>query len=279
MKTKKYITQYEGIDMELFFCSELLKLESLHYGYWNPGEELTLSNVRIAQKRYTDTLVNLIPKGVKTILDVGCGIGDVSKAAAKKGYSVTAISPDKNQGKYFPKNDKNLQFTRSKFEEFNSNKKFDLILMSESQNYFYTDIGFQKCLKLLKPKGHLLVSGLFSKSKDDHFGFNTSIKKEYLDAANEHGFNIKKSIDISKQTLPTLTYTHRRINEYVVPTTQMIEHYLYATSPVKTKIMKVLFNKQIKDMKKVYEFYNKVTDPKIFKAKAEYLRFLFQRNN
>ena len=108
-----------SVNLELMLCTEVLKLNSLHYGYWKKNEELNLKNLRIAQKRYTDHLLKLIPKGTKSVLDVGAGIGDNSLALATKGYNVISLSPDKNHKKYFGKyKDKNIKFLNVKFNGF-----------------------------------------------------------------------------------------------------------------------------------------------------------------
>src|SRR5258705_11932953 len=151
MKTD--ITRYielDNLDLELFICSDILKLNSLHYGYWTNGEELTLENVRKAQARYTEKLISTIPPGVSTVLDVGCGIGDNARALAASGYRVTALSPDKNHQKYFENgNGHHIAFHNQRFEDFHANQSFDLILMSESQNYFQADMAFRQCRNLL----------------------------------------------------------------------------------------------------------------------------------
>jgi ubiquinone/menaquinone biosynthesis C-methylase UbiE len=88
---------------------------------------------------------------VKTILDVGCGIGDIALTLAKKGYIVTAISPDKNHKKYFDRyKDKNISFYDIKFEDIRFDKTFDLILMSESQGNFSPIITFKQCKRYLR---------------------------------------------------------------------------------------------------------------------------------
>ncbi len=277
MNTKKTITEYDGLDLELFFCTEVLKLNSLHYGFWNSDEELILPNLKKAQERYTTTLIKLIPKGVKTILDVGCGIGDVSGALVKKGYCVTAISPDKNHSRYFNKKIGNLKFIKTKLENFESDEKFDLILMCESQNYFHTNIGFMKCKQLLKPSGYLLVSGMFRKTNDKNPEEITNIKGEYLSTANEYGFKLIKQIDITKKILPNLVFVQKGLQEYVMPTSKMIEHFFYSTSPLKTRFLKFLFQKQLNGARKIFDYYKERTNPKYFTEKVEYSRLLFHR--
>ena len=66
---KQNITEFDGLDLELFFCTEILKLNSLHYGYWEEskkpaegGNKLTLECVRDAQQKYTDVLIEAIPE-------------------------------------------------------------------------------------------------------------------------------------------------------------------------------------------------------------------------
>ena len=61
------------VNWGLRFYSEVLGLEHLHYGIWN-GEALTLNGLRKAQERYVDRIVELVPEGVRRILDVGCGL-------------------------------------------------------------------------------------------------------------------------------------------------------------------------------------------------------------
>jgi len=76
------------LELELIFCLKILKLKSLHYGYWQPDDEITMDNLKKAQAQYTTHLLKLIPRGVKNVLDVGCGVGDNALALAKKGIEL-----------------------------------------------------------------------------------------------------------------------------------------------------------------------------------------------
>jgi len=268
--------QCDGIDLELFLCSDVLKLRSLHYGYWHHNQKPTLHNLRKSQQRYTDTLVALIPPNVKTILDVGCGIGDVAHALVQRGYIVSAISPDTNHAKYFNNRSNSLSFISTTFEDFTSNQQFDLILMSESQNYFDADVGFQQCRRYLTPYGYLLVSGKFRKERGEAFQDVVNVEKEYVHKASQYGFRLLKCIDITNRVLPTLDLVHKAMHEHVEPFIVMIEHYLHSRAPVITTALRLVLWRQIRSIRGLFRHYQEHTDPSHFEDKCTYLRILFQ---
>ena len=282
---KQNITEFDGLDLELFFCTEILKLNSLHYGYWEESEKpkeegtkLTLDCVRDAQQKYTDVLIQAIPENVKSILDVGCGIGDVSRALSKLEYDVTAISPDSNHAKYFENQLSKLTFLQTKFEDLDIDSKFDLVLMSESQNYFPTEIGFRQCTTLLLPKGYLLVSGMFRKNSRSEFTEVPNTIDDYAKAAEKHGLLLIESIDITQNILPTIGFIHESMESYVEPSVKMLNQFVSSISPLKSWFIKFFFRKQINKTLQIYRYYRRRTDPLFFEKNIVYARLLFQYN-
>ena len=282
---KQNITEFDGFDLELFFCTEILQLNSLHYGYWEEsekpaenGKKLTLECLRDGQQKYTDILIEAIPKNVKSILDVGCGIGDVSRALSKLEYDVTAISPDSNHAKYFENHLSELTFLQTKFEDLNIDSKFDLILMSESQNYFPTEIGFRRCTTLLLPKGYLLVSGMFRKDSDSEFTEVPNTIENYAKAAEKHGLLLIENVDITPNILPTIDFIYGSMERYVEPSVKMLNQFISSIAPVKSWFIKVFFRKQMQKILQLYNYYRKRTDPLFFEKNIVYARLLFQHN-
>ena len=45
----------------LKFYSDVLGLEHLHYGIWQEDDELTLANLKVAQERYQQAIIDLLP--------------------------------------------------------------------------------------------------------------------------------------------------------------------------------------------------------------------------
>lgn len=279
---KKDITKYiefDDLDLELFICSDILKLKSLHYGYWEDDEELTLDNVRKAQSRYTNELIKAIPVGVADILDVGCGIGDNARALAGNGFRVTALSPDKNHAKYFENgNGHSIAFHNQRFEEFQAKQKFDLILMSESQNYFEAKIAFKRCLDLLDPGGHLLICGMFRKHETSVFKHVRNVENEFIDTAASHGLHLKNHLDITDRVLPTLKFANQAHREYLEPSFALLNYYLRQTSPWKLRLLKFFCGKELNNFEKIYTYYHEFFNPTLFKQHVRYLTLLFTLN-
>ena len=125
----------DGDSLELEIVVKALGLGSLHYGLWTEEQPLTIDELTHAQKNYTVELLGMCPKGAKSVLDIGAGIGDNAIYLAEKGIQVTSVSPSPSQEKFFQENIlpkyKNITFIRSKFQDLDLDQTFDMVLMSE----------------------------------------------------------------------------------------------------------------------------------------------------
>lgn len=266
----------QGLDLELLFCTNVLKLESLHYGYWEEDDKLTLAGLREAQQRYTDTLIDLIPDNVSTVLDVGCGLGDVSAALAGKGYKVTAISPDASHRPYLENLFyENLVFYQMPFERLNTRQKYDLVLMSESQNYFDNDVGFGQTISHLNPGGYLLVSGTFKKKATELFERVISIEDVYLERAKRHGLELIKSIDITKHILPQSRFENKIYREHIESFIEIVKQRVESTMSFRLKLLKLFSRRTFKLITDIYEDRLQRADPDLMEQNIKYIRFLF----
>jgi len=258
----------------LKYYTEVTKSKQLHFGCWEENEELNMKNLRTAQDRYINHLISFIPDGVKTILDVGCGVGGNAIRLKENGYEVTSLSPDPYQEKVFKENTKGeIPFFLSKFEDFKTERKFDLILMSESAQYIDLKKGFKKCREILKDKGYLLVSDFFK--IDDVDDGNLQISghphQGYLKEAESNGFVIIKSEDITIKILPTLDFMVSLFNDYLIPSFKIIAHSLGIYLPFFYKITRFLFRKPLKKT-----LQKSLVDAQTFTKHRKYMIYLFQ---
>jgi cyclopropane fatty-acyl-phospholipid synthase-like methyltransferase len=281
-KYKKNWTTFDNLDMELFTVTEILKLKSLHYGYWLPDDKLTLENLQQAQRRYTETLLEMIPPDIRTILDVGAGIGDNARALCHKGYSVTAISPDRNHARYFEKMlFPQLRFISSRLEDFRAADNYDLVLMSESNGYFHMDTGFSQSCNLLHPGGYLLVSGMFC--RDNRFlpesvnrYYDLDRETDYTVRAKHYDLHLIQRVDITDETLPTLVMAYEIYHDRLTPFLDMMEHYLNTSAGWKWKALKMFMWRQLRELKTIKQLYDQRLNPEVFLERARYMRLLFQ---
>jgi MPBQ/MSBQ methyltransferase len=269
--------EYGGFDLELYFVREILGLESLHYGCFEPHEALTLENVRRAQHRYTQSLVEMLPADVERVVDVGCGMGDVARAMAGRGKTVVALSPDRNHGQYVAGSHPGITFVNEKFEAFEATEPADLVLMSESQNYFDMVTGLRKVRRCLRPGGYFLISGMFVKEPCAEFRDVINTESGYFEAAADHGFDLVERRDITDEVSPTLEFARRSLEQFVEPLPRLLDHYMHARSPVKYWFLRTFFRRQVNDYQRTLDYYHKRFDQTLFKEKVRYLRVLFRQ--
>lgn len=128
-------------------------------------------NIRIAEGKLFNEFIEM-PAVLKlleqslhlnSILDVGCGSGIYARKLTELGLTVDGIDSSEEMIAIAKEycNDLNVNFIHSRFEDFNSNKKYDIILGSFILGYF-EDLFFlfSKMKELLTEDGEIIVSGI-----------------------------------------------------------------------------------------------------------------------
>ena len=115
-----------------------------------------------------------------------------------------------------------------------------------------------------------LFGGTFNPFHNGHIGIIEHVQKKY-------GLNKITEIDITQQILPTLAITQKVIQEYGLPTSKIVEHFMFTSAPFKVKLLKFFFHKQLNELKQIFHYYVQRTNPTYFCEHVEYLRLLFHR--
>jgi len=160
MAKTKLNTQAVGLDAGLAFINWLTGAENLHYGLWD-GLEVTAGNLRRAQDAYTDKLFELLPAQPCRILDIGGGAGETAAKLIALGHTVDIVVPSEFLAERCRQKAPAASVHEMKFEEFESEARFDLCLFSESFQYIPLKDGLSKCLTLIGDGGEIIVSDCF----------------------------------------------------------------------------------------------------------------------
>jgi len=273
-----------AVDNVLKLYSKMIKSNYLHYGFWDEPRvinlnQITLNEIKDAQTRYIENLSSFIPKDVKMILDVGCGIGGNTSFLLDKGYNVETLSPDDYQKSVIKKTFKDkVVFYHSKFENFRSGKQYDLILESESACYINIDKGFKKAREILKPRGYLLASDYFvyfhDGTKSPHLKSSHDLD-QYLSISKKNGFKLIQEYDQTNNTMPTLDYAKYFIERFINPT---LEYVVYSGQKNFPKLSLFLGKFIISKYNKKKEQL-KLIDSNEFRKYRKYMIFLFQKKD
>lgn len=276
----RYLKNKGSFDIELAIASEILKVPSLHYGYWTNGEKPTLATLPKAQTRYTEFVCKQVPKGVRTILDVGAGLGDVSVKLLKAGYRVTALSPNPTHKSILEKIDqghKNFNFVFGKFEDYESHEKYDLIMFNESSSYIDTDKLFSKSTELVNQNGYLQICDVFSRTSPPPIGKNITYKN-LLSLADKYKYLVIKNIDITKKATPSLQIGYDFNQRYLKPALEIARRYYLQEHPIRSFLVRLGLNLFLKkEIKSFNDYFEKVFNPEEFKKYFTYKLVLLQK--
>ncbi len=208
-----------GLDLAAIAARYLFGADHLHYGLWTEGLPVHMNNLHQAQEQYADMIVATIPAGTKTILDVGTGTGALAKRLLDTGYSVDCVSPSPYLTTRARQNvgDAATIF-ECKYEDLQTNKRYDLILFSESFQYIPMERSLALSQELLSTGGHILICDYFRNPTPDKGPFGGGF--QYADFERQVAATTLVPLvnrDITPLTAPNLDLVVDMVEKVVTP--------------------------------------------------------------
>ena len=255
-KQDKVDSREVGLEIGLLMSRFFQNCDDLHYGYWPNGLEVQFSNMGQAQANHSELIISNIPEGTRSILDVGAGAGSLAEKLLKKDYAVDCVSPSTFlSDKLEEKLGGNFTLYRSKFEDLETDKKYDLILFSESFQYIDMNKALDKSLGLMNEDGHLLICDFFKTDAEGKNPLQAGHKfSKYQQIIKEYPLEQVTEIDITTETAPTIQILDDFLTNLAQPVSELCSKYLHANYP---RLMKILNWKLGKKFDKIEDRYFK----------------------
>ncbi len=274
-KNSKY--EKSSYDLELYLYSKILKNDMLHYGYFEDvniePETISIKQLEDAQVKYAENIIEKIKNTKDPVLDVGCGMGGLSALMLRKGLTVEALTPNKNQIAHIKNKYPELISHQCKFEDFVSNKKFGTIINSESLQYISLDKAFMNVENLLLPNGRWIIVDFF-RIHSDGISRSSHLLEDFIEKTKDFGWNIVYEKDITANALPTMKFVDMYAKRFLQP----VIHYAFEKLRYK-KAWIYYLTQDLKDSinKKVNKELASI-DPEKFASEKKYLLFVLERN-
>jgi len=298
VKTKKMGSKELG----LVLGQQLLGVDDLHYGLWEKDLILSLSNLAVAQQRYTDMIVSALPSadgGNTRVIDIGCGTGHILAQLINRGFLADGLVPapklaeqvrsrlekcsvssDKKAGHLF----------EATFEQFPMDEyadHYDAALFSESYQYIPMSASFPILAHIVKPGGMVVICDFFKTEHDGDgqpgdksFGGGHRMDQFYAELG-KHPFTLLRDEDITKQVSPNIKLVDETLTQKLIPAGQTINRYLTDNYPKIYGLIKKLFNLFLgkKLRKQKYKYFSGHRTQAVFERYKTYRLIILKRDD
>ena len=258
-KMKKEISREAGLEIGYILGKYFLKLDHLHYGYWADGLELDVTNLSKAQDAYADFVVSHIPEGVETILDVGCGTGQIASMLFEAGYKADCVCPSsvlRKRARELLGN--KSQIFESTYEELQTENRYDMVLFCESFQYIYLQKAVSKTPGFLNDGGFLFICDIFRKDVEGKCVMGGPHKLgKFLGLMEDAPFEQIEDLDITEQTAPNIDILNHVTQEVMFPVIKAAEKFFHSRHPIILKLIKWKYRKKIAKTEQKYLHSNR----------------------
>jgi SAM-dependent methyltransferase len=246
---------------------QLLRCEDLHYGYWDEGMDITLSNFLIAQQRHTEVLLQAIKKYLQSnddlILDAGCGIGNTTRKFLSEGLRVDGLVPSEWMAEKARENivNSNSSFKGTiyctGFQDLDTqqlSEKFEMVFFSESYQYINLEEGFSKLSHILKDDGRVIIFDFFR--KDDVEGKSPlgggHSMREFYQCVEKHHYDIIEDEDLTTYLSPNLKLISELLSQRILPFGETLDTFLSSKYKIPYKMIKFFLRKNLEEFRFKY---------------------------
>ena len=263
---------------ELLLYAKILKNDMLHLGYFENidtlPEDISINHIENAQNEYAKLIACQISNNQSPVLDVGCGMGGLSKILFDNGFKVESLTPVRQQKNHIDKKYNSFACHHTKFENFTSNTKYGTVINSESLQYIKLDQAFDVVEKILTPGGKWIITDYF-RLQQDTINKSGHMLKDFLAQTDKHNWKIIYEQDITLNILPTLKFIYMYIERFFQPLSEFAIKKLKYKQPwlyyLSSDFREAVLNKANKEIAAI--------DPEKFVQEKKYMLFVLQKND
>lgn len=213
-------------DLELHLYSKILTNNMLHYGYFDnatmPPEEISIKQFEDAQLKYAELIIDHIKDKSALILDVGCGMGGLSKMMLSRGLHPECLTPNINQICFINKTMPDVITYPCKFENIKTNNIYGTIINSESLQYIDLQTAFEKVALITNENPRWIITDYF-RLNDKGINKSAHLLTDFMHAVEKNGWKIVYEQDITPNILPTLHLINLYAERFLLP----IKHFAF----------------------------------------------------
>src|SRR5215813_13252081 len=188
------------------------------------------------------------PAGVKSVLDVGCGAGNTARKLLERGFTVDCVSPNG----VLTSVAKQVLHARgdvfeTRFQNLQTERRYDLILFSESLLFIPLEEAFTKALTLLNPGGHVLITDIFRVPAEGKspIGGGHELPR-FRETIARFPLAPVLDLDMTDGIAPTFDLLDAAYRDAIQPAYQLILSRLEAKHPWVMKVVRWKFRKSMK---------------------------------
>lgn len=266
-------------DAQLALYAKMFPTGFLHYGYFDDPdhrpEDVSLADIESAQLRYAELLLELIEDRDEPVLDIGCGMGGLSRLLVKQGYDTTALTPDQTQVTHIQNILPDIPVIHGKFEDLPTKAhaaRYGTLITAESLQYLKLDVALPLLTRLIKPGGSWIACDYFrlqpEGSKTGH------VWDDFVKRITDNGWRITYERDVTPHILPTLRYIEMMTSRFGVPLMDYGVQRLQRKQPG----LHHLVRNVLTDIENVIDDNVALIDPAVFTANKRYMLLKMQRS-